>query len=73
LGKNPVIASLSLGQERFFHFKHKKDASLKHKMLLAHGSLLIMQGTTQHYWLHQIPKTTRPLKERINLTFRVIL
>jgi len=73
LGKNPVIASLSLGQERFFHFKHKKDPSLKHKMLLAHGSLLIMQGATQHYWLHQIPKTTRPLKERINLTFRVIL
>ncbi len=73
LGKNPVIASVSLGQERFFHFKHKHDKTLKHKMLLTHGSLLIMRGSTQHNWLHQIPKTSRPIEERINLTFRVIL
>lgn len=73
LGKNPVIASVSLGQERFFHFKHKNDKSLKHKMLLRHGSLLIMKGSTQHNWLHQIPKTSRKIEERINLTFRVIL
>lgn len=73
LGKNPVIASVSLGQERFFHFKHKKDKSMKHKMLLTHGSLLIMKGSTQHNWLHQVPKTSRVLGERINLTFRVIL
>jgi alkylated DNA repair dioxygenase AlkB len=72
LGKNPVIASVSLGQERFFHLKHKKDKSLKHKILLAHGSLLIMKGSTQHNWLHQIPKTSRLIEERINLTFRVI-
>lgn len=73
LGKNPVIASVSLGQERFFHFKHKNDKTLKHKMLLTHGSLLLMKGSTQHNWLHQIPKTSRPIDERINLTFRVIL
>jgi alkylated DNA repair dioxygenase AlkB len=72
LGNNPVIASVSLGQRRFFHLKHKKDPSLKHKMLLEHGSLLVMKGSTQHNWLHQIPKTTRPIGERINLTFRVI-
>lgn len=72
LGKNPVIASVSLGQERFFHLKHKKDKTLKHKMLLQHGSLLIMKGSTQHNWLHQIPKTSRLIEERINLTFRVI-
>lgn len=73
LGKNPVIASVSLGQERFFHFKHKIDKTLKHKMLLKHGSLLIMKGSTQHNWFHQIPKTSRMIEERINLTFRVIL
>ena len=72
LGKNPVIASLSLGQERIFHLKHKKDKDLKHRIILEHGSLLLMKGTTQHNWLHQIPKTTRPIGERINLTFRVI-
>lgn len=72
LGKNPVIASITLGQERYFHLKHRKKTGLKHKMLLHHGSLLLMEGETQHHWLHQIPKTTRPIEERINLTFRVI-
>ncbi|WP_299528494.1 alpha-ketoglutarate-dependent dioxygenase AlkB [Ulvibacterium sp.] len=72
LGTNPVIASLTLGQERFFHLKHKKDKTLKQKILLEHGSLLIMGGETQGHWLHQIPKTARPIGERINLTFRVI-
>lgn len=73
LGINPVIASITLGEERYFHLKHKTNKRLKHKLLLEHGSLLLMQGTTQHHWLHQIPKTTKPIKERINLTFRVIL
>ncbi|MCJ7467007.1 MAG: alpha-ketoglutarate-dependent dioxygenase AlkB [Maribacter sp.] len=72
LGKNPIIASVSLGQERSFHLKHKTDPSCHHKMILAHGSLLMMQGETQQYWLHQIPKTKKVIGERINLTFRVI-
>lgn len=72
LGQNPVIASVSLGQERYFHLKHKYLKNLKHKILLEHGSLLLMRGQTQHYWLHQIAKTTKPIGERINLTFRVI-
>ncbi|MFS4467605.1 alpha-ketoglutarate-dependent dioxygenase AlkB family protein [Maribacter sp. 2210JD10-5] len=72
LGKNPVIASVSLGAQRFFHLKHNKIAGQKHKILLEHGSLLVMKGETQHFWKHQIPKTARPIGERINLTFRVI-
>lgn len=72
LGQNPVIASVTFGQERFFHLKHREDKSLKRKILLQHGSLLIMKGKTQHRWLHQIPKTAKPIGERINLTFRVI-
>jgi len=72
LGQNPVIASISLGQERYFHLKHKRDLTLKYKMLLKHGSLLLMKGATQHYWQHQIPKTAKAVKERINLTFRII-
>ncbi|MEA1787539.1 alpha-ketoglutarate-dependent dioxygenase AlkB [Arenibacter sp. GZD96] len=72
LGRNPIIASVSLGQARFFHLKHKKEPTLKHKILLEHGSLLVMQGETQHHWLHQIPKTTKTIGERINLTFRII-
>ena len=72
LGKNPVIASISLGAERMFQLKHNKIPDLKHKMMLEHGSLLIMQGETQHMWKHQIPKTAKAVGERINLTFRVI-
>jgi len=72
LGQNPTIASISLGQERLFHLRHKKDKSLKHKIFLEHGSLLLMKGETQHYWHHQLPKTVKPIEERINLTFRVM-
>ena len=80
LGKNPIIASISLGQERHFHLKHKlkKDLKqklkkdLKQKLLLEHGSLLLMKGETQHCWYHQVPKTAKTVQERINITFRVI-
>ncbi len=72
LGKNPVIASITLGQERFFHLKHRTRKESKHKLLLEHGSLLLMKGETQQHWLHQIAKTKKPIGERINLTFRLI-
>lgn len=73
LGVNPVIASVSLGGERKFHLKHRyrKDIDRVH-LTLAHGSLLLMTGETQHNWLHQVPKTARPVPPRINLTFRTI-
>ena len=72
LGQNPIIASVTLGQERYFHLKHRTNKNLKSKILLQHGSLLVMKGETQHQWLHQIPKTAKPIGERINLTFRII-
>jgi alkylated DNA repair dioxygenase AlkB len=72
LGKNPVIASVSLGTERLFHLKHKNIKTLKHKLTLQNGSLLLMKGETQHHWLHQIPKTKKLIDKRINLTFRLL-
>lgn len=72
LGENPIIASLSFGAERVFHFKHKHNKELKKKLILKHGSLLLMKGKTQHNWLHQIPKTKKTIGKRINLTFRII-
>lgn len=72
LGINPVIASVSFGAERRFHLQHNGDKNCKQKIILEHGSLLIMEGTTQHFWKHQIPKTAKPIGQRINLTFRVI-
>jgi alkylated DNA repair dioxygenase AlkB len=73
LGKNPVIASLSFGATRPFQLKHKLDKDMSKVSLdLSHGSLLIMQGATQEFWLHQIPKTSKPVGQRLNLTFRYI-
>ena len=72
LGPNPVIASVSLGQTRTFHLKHRSQKSLRYRMELAHGSLLVMGGPMQHHWQHQVPKTRRPVAPRINLTFRKI-
>ncbi len=72
-GENPIIASVSFGGVRTFQFRHKELKNLKTSVALTHGSLLIMRGTTQRHWLRQIPKTTRDVEERINLTFRVVL
>jgi alkylated DNA repair dioxygenase AlkB len=73
LGQNPVIASVSLGAPRLFKLKHRYDKNLKHQLLLESGSLLLMSGATQHYWLHQVPKTKKQVGPRINLTFRKVL
>jgi len=71
LGNNPVIASVSFGAQRVFRLRHNSEP-IKQNILLEHGSLLLMKGTTQHFWKHQIPKTAKPIGPRINLTFRVI-
>ena len=72
LGRNPIIASVSFGAERSFHLQHNTIKDQKLKIVLEHGSLLIMKGVTQHFWKHQIPKTAKPIGPRINLTFRII-
>jgi alkylated DNA repair dioxygenase AlkB len=72
LGRNPVIASVSFGAERSFHLQHNTISDAKLKLTLQNGSLLLMKGETQHYWKHQIPKTAKEIKPRINLTFRII-
>ena len=72
LGENPIIASISFGEERVFHFKHKLEKTQKKKLILKHGSLLLMKGETQKNWLHQIPKTKKDIGKRVNLTFRII-
>ncbi len=72
LKKNGAIGSLSFGAERKFAFKHKKTQE-KVEMLLEHGSLLVMKGTTQTYWLHRLPPTKKVFTARVNLTFRTIV
>jgi alkylated DNA repair dioxygenase AlkB len=67
-----AIASISLGAERKFAFKHKSQP-LSASVMLQNGSLLLMQGATQTHWLHSLPKTTKVNQPRINLTFRQML
>ena len=73
LGMQPLIASVSLGQERVFQIRHKQDKSRKHALALLHGSLLVMQGRSQADWQHQVPKSRQHMQPRINLTFRQVL
>lgn len=72
LVRNSAIASLSLGAEREFRFKHKRDG-LKTSVLLESGSLLVMRNATQSHWLHSIPKSKKVISPRINLTFRTMV
>ena len=73
LGPEPRIASASFGEARYFQIKHRRFKEHRYKILLEHGSLLIMGGVMQDHWLHQIAKTARPREARINLTFRKLI
>lgn len=70
LGPAPVIASVSLGASRRFLLKHRTDARHRRALDLVHGSLLVMAGDTQRMYRHALPRTTRAVGARINLTFR---
>jgi len=73
LGTNPVIASLSFGASRTFQMHHRfQKSTAKQSIILNDASLLVMQGETQHFWKHQIPKQKNK-GPRINLTFRKII
>lgn len=71
LGENPLIASLSLGDERGFKLHHK-TRKITLDVMLGHGDLLVMAGALQRYWKHSVPKTQQLKTPRINLTFRKI-
>ena len=95
LGINANIASVSLGATRTFLLSQYRQnpkwqpapgievSRPEHSAFqydLSHGSLLVMSGSTQHYWKHEVPKmalTTGQINmgvedvgPRINLTFR---
>jgi alkylated DNA repair dioxygenase AlkB len=74
LGKNPTIASVTFGATRTFLMKHKfrRDVPTM-KIPLEAGSVLLMKGSTQHFWKHGINKQSEPCGPRVNLTFRMLL
>ncbi len=69
---NSSIASISLGAERKFSFKNKTTKETN-TILLENGSLLEMKGELQNHWLHSLPKSTKIIMPRINLTFRQMI
>ena len=69
MGISPAIASVSLGAERKFQLR-LKNGGKPINFWLEHGSLLVMKPGCQENWVHQIPKTSLTVGERINLTFR---
>lgn len=71
LGPEPVIAALSFGEERNLQFKHKVTGK-KFALPLKHGSLLVMSGQTQQFWMHGIAKSQRTMGDRVSLTFRQV-
>lgn len=70
-GREPIIASVSLGATRRFDLRHRETKQTV-KVDLENGSLLVMSGLTQQRWVHQIAKTAKPVGPRINLTFRLV-
>ena len=70
-GMGNEIGSLSLGATRTFRIRHNTSKETK-SFPVGNGTLIIMAGTMQQFWKHEVPKTTENVRERINLTFRKI-
>jgi alkylated DNA repair dioxygenase AlkB len=70
-GMGDVIGSVSLGATRTFRIRHNVTKETR-TFRLGHGTLVIMAGTMQRFWKHEVPKTDEDVGERINLTFRHI-
>lgn len=73
LGQNPKIASLTFGASRSFQMRPYTEKEPKLNFELSHGSLLLMAGSSQHHWEHQLPKMKKVQETRINLTFRKLM
>ena len=72
LGQSPQIASVSLGEARWFELRHQR-LGMQLKLMLQHGSLLLMAGDCQHFWQHRVGKMAKAQQGRINLTFRKMI
>jgi len=73
MGSQPVIASVSFGQVRSFDIRSKADHKEHYSVKLEHGSFLLMKAGLQERWEHRIAKSTKPMRARVNLTFRMVI
>jgi alkylated DNA repair dioxygenase AlkB len=74
LGRDPVVATVSLGASRRFVVRSRRKQDRDGQDLrLGHGALLVMGGTCQRYYVHGVPRDLGAGGERISLTFRRLL
>jgi alkylated DNA repair dioxygenase AlkB len=83
-GKHHAIASVTFGETRVFKVRAKANPNVRVPDILppnknapvldiplTHGSFLLMGKTMQDHYEHHIPKTSKSIGPRINLTFRI--
>lgn len=71
-GMHHSIASVTFGETRLFKVRHKSRKDIPQLNIpLTHGSFLLMGETMQDHYEHYVPKTSREIGARINLTFRI--
>jgi alkylated DNA repair dioxygenase AlkB len=70
LSPRPTIASVSLGDRRRFVLRHRATRE-RWSWDLGQGDLLVMRDESQSDYAHAVPKTTRSIGPRMNLTFRL--
>ena len=73
LGPAPVIATASVGGERLLRVRRRRARGTTTDSIaqpLAHGSLLLMWGRCQRDYQHCVPRTVKPVAERVSFTFR---
>jgi alkylated DNA repair dioxygenase AlkB len=74
LGRDPIVATLSLGATRRFVLKPRRARlGPSHVFDVLHGSLLVMGGACQRHYVHGVPRQSAVAGERISLTFRRLL
>ncbi|EST09785.1 Alpha-ketoglutarate-dependent dioxygenase AlkB-like protein [Kalmanozyma brasiliensis GHG001] len=81
--ENKVIVTVSLGADRSWIMQRKSPRKkagaasdtemVKKRWTLAGGSLLVMQGQTQKFYTHEIPKELKVKTPRISITFRQLV
>ena len=70
-GIDPVgVVALSYGAERKFRIRSKKDIKIVHEEPTTHCSLMLMGGTFQKLYTHEIPVQKKIKESRTSITFR---
>jgi alkylated DNA repair dioxygenase AlkB len=70
-GDDTLVAIVSLGEPRRFLLRPKAGGAAL-RFTLGHGDLLVMGGSCQRTWEHAVPKTARPVGQRISVQFRSV-